>query len=169
MPLNSVAKAALEDHIPLLQAGCHARRYGWQVDMNWETGLCHVRLQCPYRDGTAELQHTYLLRLSFDYYPIEQPGVVFVNPETRETGSANMFERWWPNIDGNPWIAIQITGDPATSYLCFQWTHEFKTTHSAPVAGDPKKWNPQRHTVVGVVRMVQRALSSRYYKGFRKT
>jgi hypothetical protein len=170
MGLNAVAKAALEDHIPVLREGYHAQRFRWQVDMNWESGLCHVRLKYAlHRDGTRELQHAYLLRLSFDYYPLEQPGVIFVNPETREIGSTETFERWWPNVDGNPWINIQINpGDPAKSYLCFQWTHEFKETHSAPEAGDSKKWNPEKHTVVGVVSMVQRALGSPYYKGFRK-
>lgn len=169
MGLNAVAKAALEDHVPVLREGYHAQRFGWQVDMDWESGLCHVRLQCAYHDGSRELHHAYLLRLSFEYYPLEQPGVIFVNPETRESGSTE-FERWWPNVDGNPWINIQINpGDPGKSYLCFQWTHEFKETHAAPEAGDPKKWNPENHTVVGVVSMVQRALCSPYYKGFRKT
>jgi hypothetical protein len=72
-------------------------------------------------------------------------------------------------VDGNPWINIQInTGDPPKSYLCFQWTQEFKQTHPVPEQADPKKWNPEKHNVVGVVSMVQRALSSSHYKGFRK-
>jgi len=37
-----------------------------------------------------------------------------------------------------------------------------------PEQADPKKWNPEKHNVVGVVSMVQRALSSSHYKGFRK-
>jgi hypothetical protein len=169
MALGAIAKAALEDHIPLLREGHHATRFDWHVDMDWETGLCHVRMQCPYRNSQAELQHIYLLRLTFDYYPLEQPGAIFVNPTTREVGSSNEFERWWPNIDGNPWINIQInSGAPAKSYLCFQWTHEFKETHSAPESGDPKKWDAEKHTMVGVVCMVQRALCSSHYKGFRK-
>jgi hypothetical protein len=169
MAVGAIAKAALDDHLPLLREGWHAKRYGWQVDMDWETGLCHVHLGCTLRDGDKELQHNYLLRLSFDYYPREQPGVIFVNPATREIGSSETFERWWPNVDGNPWINIQInTGEPAKSYLCFQWTQEFKQTHSAPEPTDPKKWDPQKHSVVGVVNMVQRALSSSHYKGFRK-
>lgn len=169
MALGAIAKAALDDHLPLLRDGLYAKRYGWKVDMDSETGLCHVQLQCPYQNGGAELQHTYLLRLSFDYYPREQPGVIFVNPGTREIGASDTFERWWPNVDGNPWINIQInTGEPAKSYLCFQWTQEFKQTHGVPEPTDPKKWDPQKHSVVGVVYMVQHALSSSHYKGFRK-
>jgi hypothetical protein len=169
MAVGAIAKAALDDHLPMLREGLLAKRYGWQVDMDWETGLCHVQLACAHRDGDKELQHAYLLRLSFDYYPLEQPGVIFVDPTTREVGSTETFERWWPNVDGNPWINIQINaGEPAKSYLCFQWTQEFKQTHSAPEPTDPKKWDPQKHSVVGVVNMVQHALSSPHYKGFRK-
>ena len=169
MPLNEIAKAALVDHLPLLREGLHARRHNWHVDMDWETGLCHVRLTRLVIDGDVTVDHRYLLRLSFDYYPLEQPGVVFVNPNTRETGTSDSFERWWPNVDGNPWINIQInTGEPAKSYLCFQWTHEFKETHSPLEATDPKKWNPDKHNVVGVVSCVQKALSSQFYKGYRK-
>jgi hypothetical protein len=169
MALGAIARAALDDHLPLLREGFYAKRCDWQVDMDWETGLCHVQLTCGHRDGDKELTHTYLLRLSFDYYPREQPGVIFVSPDTREIGSSDVFERWWPNVDGNPWINIQInTGEPAKSYLCFQWTQEFKQTHSAPEPTDPKKWDPQKHNVVGVVQMVQRAIRSSHYKGFRK-
>ncbi len=169
MALGAIAKAALDEHLPLMREGYYGARYGWQVDMDWDTGLCHVQLRCAFRDGDLELQHTYLLRLSFDYYPLEQPGVTFVNPVSREIGSRETFERWWPNVDGNPWINIQINiGEPAKSYLCFQWTREFKQTHSVPEPTDPKKWDSQKHSVVGVVYMVQRALSSAHYKGFRK-
>lgn len=169
MALKPMTRAALEDQLPLLREGTYAARYGWQVDMDWETGLCHVKLRCTYRGADLPLEHLYLLRLSFEYYPIEQPGVIFVNPETREIGSAETFERWWPNVDDNPWINIQInTTDPSKSYLCFQWTQEFKQTHAAPAAEDPKKWDAKKHNLVGVVRMVQRALSSTHYKGFRK-
>src|ERR1700686_2762646 len=169
MALGAIAKAALEDHVPLLRACVYAQRYGWEVDIDWETGLCHVRLGCTYRSDGAEVRHSYLLRLSFDYYPREQPGVVFVDPETRTIGSRETFERWWPNVDGNSWINIQINqGEPEKSYLCFQWTQEFKQTHAAPAPDDPKKWDPEKHNLVGVVRMVQRAINSPHYKGFRK-
>jgi hypothetical protein len=169
MAVGAIAKAALDDHLPVLRDGWHAKRYGWQVDMDWESGLCHVRLGCPFRDGATELRHEYTLRLSFEYYPREQPGVIFVDPATRELGTSATFERCWPNVDGNPWINIQINAaEPAKSYLCFQWTQEFKQTHSAPEPTDPKRWDPQKHSVVGVVNMVQRALSSPHYKGFRK-
>ncbi|WP_029584626.1 hypothetical protein [Bradyrhizobium sp. URHD0069] len=170
MALGAIANAALDDHLPVLRDGFYAERNGWEVDINWETGLCHVRLRCAPPNATdKEVRHEYMLRLSFDYYPREQPGVIFVNPATREIGSSGDFERWWPNVDGNPWINIQInTGDPSKSYLCFQWTQEFKQTHAAPEQSDPKKWDPQKHTVASVVNMVQRALSSVHYKGFRK-
>jgi hypothetical protein len=170
MALSPVARLALEEHLPMLREGAHALRHGWQVDMDWDAGLCHVRLSCPYVNGDQSTNHIYVLRLSFEYYPLEQPGVIFVNARTREVGSQADFERWWPNIDGNPWINIQINGsDPGKSYLCFQWTQEFKQTHSAPEQSDPKKWDPEKHNVVGVVSMVQKALLSRYYKGHRKT
>jgi hypothetical protein len=169
MALSAIAKAALDDHIPLLAQGHHAIRYGWNVDMDWQTGLCHVQLRSTHRNNGAELRHTYMVRLSFEYYPVEQPGVIFVNPVSREIGTSETFERWWPNVDGNPWINIQINvTEPTKSYLCFQWTNEFKQTHSAPAPTDPQKWDPDKHNVVGVVRMVQRSLDSGHYKGFRK-
>jgi hypothetical protein len=170
MPLPAIAKAALADHLPLLREGALAKRFGWIVMMDDDTGLCHVRLQCPYRHLETVLNHAYLLRLSFDYYPLEQPGAIFVNPATREIGTPDAFERWWPNLDGNPWINLQINAsEPAKSYLCFQWTQEFKQSHSAPAASDPKRWDPNKHSVVGVVNMVQKALNSSHYKGFRKS
>lgn len=169
MPLGAIARAALEDHLPLLRDGKYATRFGWEADMDWETGLCHLKMHCAYSNGGEPLRHSYLLRLTFDYYPTEQPGVIFVNPVTREVGLSGEFERWWPNVDGNPWINIQINAaEPGKSYLCFQWTQEFKQTHSPPGADDPKKWDAEKHNVVGVVRMVQRALNSSHYKGFRK-
>lgn len=169
MALTEVARLALQDHVPLLQSGEYAKRYDWNVDMDWEAGLCHVRLYCPFTSVGVQTRHIYTLKLSFEYYNIEQPGVIFVNPETLQIGSSEDFQRWWPNIDGNPWINIQIDqGNPANSYLCFQWTYEFKKTHIAPERGDPKRWDPQRHNVVGVVYMVQRALLSEHYMGYRK-
>ena len=169
MALGAIAKAALEDHLPQLRECLYAKRYGWVVDMDWETGLCHVRITREYHDGAKQVQHMYLLRLSFEYYPREQPGAIFVDPQTRAIGTAANFERWWPNVDGNPWINIQINAaEPTKSYLCFQWTQEFKQTHSAPASDDPKKWDPEKHSVVGVVKMVQRAINSAHYKGFRK-
>jgi hypothetical protein len=169
MALGAIAKAALEDHLPRLREGFHAKRYGWDVDMDWERGVCHVGLTRKFGEGANEALHTYMLRLTFDYYPTEQPGVIFVDPVSRATGESGTFERWWPNVDGNPWINIQINaGEPAKSYLCFQWTQEFKQTHSAPEIGDPKKWDPDKHTIVGVVCAVQRAISSSHYKGYRK-
>lgn len=95
MPLNEMSKAALADHLPLLLEGVHAKRHSWHVDMDWETGLCHVRLTRLVREGDVEAEHRYVLRLSFDYYPIEQPGAIFVDPNTREIGSSDNFERWW--------------------------------------------------------------------------
>jgi len=152
-----------------MTGGFHALRYGWDVDMDWEGGFCYVTISRPFQNGAQEVMHTYMLRLSFEYYPIDQPGVIFVNPETRQIGAAGEFECWWPNIDGNPFINIQINkSDPAKSYLCFQWTHEFSETHGALPDNDPKKWDPAKHDVVGVVRIVHRALSSTYYKGYRK-
>ncbi len=169
MPLSAIAKCALEEHIPLLLNGVYAKRYGWQINMDWDTGLCHVRLQCVYRKDEKEEPHAYMLRLKFDYYPTEQPNVIFVNPDTQEIGPLDQFERWWPNIDGNPWINIQIDrNNPEKSYLCFQWTHEFKQTHPALEKSDPKKWDPNKHNVVGVVNMVQKALNSQHYEGYRK-
>src|SRR5438132_1499811 len=147
MTLSAMAKAALEKHLPELQDGLHARRYGWKVDIDEESGLCHARLFRPWRNGVEEVVHDYLLRLSFDYYPIMQPGAIFVHPESREIGAAAEFERWWPNIDGNPWINVNVNqAEPAKSYLCFQWTYEFKQTHAEPEASDPKKWDPAKHT-----------------------
>lgn len=163
-----MARLALEAHLPLLRDGEYAKRYGWQVDMDWQSGFCYVRMTCNYRSAGGDEAHVYMLRLSFDYYDAEQPGTTFVNPETREVGNAEDFQRWWPNVDGNPWINLQIQQPPEKSYLCFQWTQEFKRTHSAVPQGDPKRWDPQKHNVVGVVRMVQRALDSPHYKGYRQ-
>ncbi len=169
MALSAIAKRALEDHVPLLTGGVHAARYGWKVDMDWEAGVCHVRMTAIRVEGGEKRVDTYVLRLTFDYYPLDQPGVIFVDPVTKAVGTAEQFERWWPNIDGNPWINVQINqGSPESSYLCFQWTQEFKRTHSAPPDDDPKKWDAEKHNVVGVVGMVQRALRSSYYKGYRK-
>lgn len=163
-----MARAALDEHLPLLTE--RGKRHRWLIDMDHGAGICHVGMSAPFlRDG-AEEHHSYLLRFSFDYYPIEQPGLVFVNPENREIGSATEFESWWPNIDGNPWINVQINpSDHLKSYLCFQWTQEFKQTHGALAADDPKKWDPEKHNVVGVAEMVQRALRSSWYKGYRKS
>lgn len=167
MALSAITRAALEEHLPLLRDGEHARRHGWKVDWDEASGICYVEMQRHF--GSPEVLHKYLLRLSFNYYPQEQPGVTFVNPETRAIGAAEDFERWWPNIDGNPWINVQINAaEPAKSYLCFQWTHEFSETHGALAADDPKKWDQERHNVVGVAAMVQRAISSAHYKGYRK-
>jgi hypothetical protein len=153
----------------MLKEGVHAKRHGWDVDMNWETGVCHVRMTAGRLDGADKGVDTYLLQLTFEHYPLEQPGVIFVDPVTKAVGNPDQFERWWPNIDGNPWINVQINqGSPESSYLCFQWTQEFKRTHSAPPDSDPKKWDSQKHNVVGVVSMVHRALRSSYYKGHRK-
>ncbi len=164
-----MAKRALEEHLPELMRGVHAARYGWTVEMDWDTGICHVALSAARRVGDQEALDPYLLRLAFDYYPIEQPGVIFVQPKTKEIGTAAEFERWWPNIDGNPWINVQInTSSPENSYLCFQWTQEFKKTHGPVPDDDPKKWNPEKHSIVGVVGMVQRALRSSHYRGYRK-
>jgi hypothetical protein len=169
LALTAIAKCALEDHIPLLIGGVHATRYGWKVSMDWETGVCHVRMMAKPPPGAEKPGDAYTVRLTFDYYPIEQPGVIFVDPVTNVIGTSEQFERWWPNIDGNPWINVQISqGSPESSYLCFQWTQEFKRTHSAPPDEDPKKWDPEKHNVVGVVGMVQRALRSSFYKGYRK-
>jgi len=165
MALSEIARAALEEHLPLLCDGEHARRHGWKVDCDEASGICHVEIRCAF--GTV--LHKYLLRLTFHYYPREQPGVTFVDPETRLLGTSADFERWWPNIDGNPWINVQINAsEPAKSYLCFQWTHEFMETHAPLASDDPKKWDEERHNVVGVVAMIQRAISSSYYKGYRK-
>ena len=169
MALSEIAKLALKEHLPDLVEGTYARKYGWQVDMNWETGLCHVRLTCPSPSGEQGEMDTYMLQLAFDYYNMEQPGVRFVSPADRRIGERDEFERWWPNVDGNTFINMQLVQDnPAKSYLCFQWTHEFKETHAALADGDAKKWDPNKHSVVGVVRMVQRALNSSHYKGYRK-
>jgi len=170
MGLSAIGKLALEEHLPLLKGGSHATRHGWTVDMDWEAGVCHVGLACPYVSSGQETVHQYMLRLTFEHYNLEQPGVIFVNPETREIGTPGEFERWWPSIDGNPWINIQIdTGTPAKSYLCFQWTQEWKQTHGPIEQTDPKKWDPEKHTVIGVVATIQRALLSAHYKGYRKS
>ena len=34
----AIAKAALEEHMPMLRECVHAQRYGWEVDMDWEPG-----------------------------------------------------------------------------------------------------------------------------------
>ena len=169
MPLSPIARRALEAEMPDLIGGPLATRYGWKAEMDWESGLMHVTLTCPYRMDGSEASHTYCLQLTFDRYPLEQPGVRFVDPATRAIGEAGTFERWWPNIDGNPWINIQInTNEPSKSYLCFQWTQEFRQTHSPPEATDPKRWDPEKHNAVGVIRYVQRALNSGFYRGYRK-
>jgi len=169
MALTAHAKRALEDHFSDLKEGVHAMRYDWEVNMDWETGLCHVRLDATRNTGGVTTTDPYALRLTFDYYPLDQPGVIFVNPKTKEIGAPDQFEHWWPNIDGNPWINIQINqADPGKSYLCFQWTQEFKQTHSPLADNDPKKWDPEKHNVVGVVSTVARALQSAHYKGYRK-
>jgi len=163
-----MARLALEAHLPLLQDGEYARRYGWQVVIDWEAGFCYVRLACRFKSASGEETHVYMLRLSFDHYDAEQPGVTFVNPETRGVGTPEEFQKWWPMVDGNPWINIQIQQPPEKSYLCFQWTHEFKETHAPLDPKDPKHWDPKKHNIVGVVRTVQRALDSGYYKGYRQ-
>jgi hypothetical protein len=133
--------------------------------MNWESGVCHIRLSCPSPGATQGETDAYMLELRFEYYNTEQPGVRFVNPEDGRIGDISEFERWWPNFDGNPYINVQIVqNEPSKS----QWTHEFKETHSPLADGDTKKWDPNKHSVVGVVRMVQRALNSPHYKGYRK-
>jgi hypothetical protein len=163
-----MARLALEAHIPLLQNGEYAKRYGWQVDMDWESGLCFVRLTTLFHEQEKEETNAYMLRMSFDYYPTEQPGAIFVNPKTKEVGSSQDFQRWWPNIEGNPWININIQDPPEKSYLCFQLTHEFRVSHGPVPPNDPKKWDQGRHNVVGVVRAVQRVLDSSHYKGYRQ-
>lgn len=164
-----MTRKALEDHIPILSGGHHAILHGWVVEMGWETGLCHVQMTCPFGAEPERVNHIYMLQISFDRYPIEQPGVRFVDPKTRCVGEPAEFEHWWPNVDGNPWINVQIdSAQPAKSYLCFQWTQEFRQTHSAPEANDPKRWDAEKHTVAGVASMVQRALKSPFYKGYRK-
>ncbi len=169
MALSVMSRLALQKHIPLLQDGHYAKRYGWQVNMDWETGVCHVRLICPFVDKELRKEHVYMIQISFDYYPAEQPGVRFVDPETRQVGNSETFQRCWPNIEGNPWINVQMNAqDPGASYLCFQWTHEFRKTHGQPEPTDPKTWNSDKHSVVGVIRMIQKALNSPYYKGYRQ-
>jgi len=91
MAVGAIAKAALEEHMPMLRECVHAQRYGWEVDMDWETGLCHVRLGRTYVSEGVEVRHSYLLRLSFDYYPREQPGVIFVDPASQTIGSRETF------------------------------------------------------------------------------
>jgi hypothetical protein len=168
MGVSAMAEAALRDHMPLLQAGHHAKHYGWEVEMDWATGICHVHLSRPYGVGEGSTIHRYRLRITFDRYPVEQPGVHFVDPATGEIGPPHTFMATWPNVDGNPWINVNINAnEPQKSYLCFQWTQEFRQTHAVPAESDPKRWDPKRHTVVGVVRLVQLALSSSHYKGYR--
>jgi hypothetical protein len=115
-----------------------------------------VRLTLPAADGER-----YILRCECTGYPVEAPGVTFVNtvgskddPTAWPVGDAEFTERVHP---------------PPHSFLCTSLTREGLTHHPDWRGKEAlNAWNGSKHTLMSIFNLVSRLLNGPHYTGRKK-
>lgn len=95
----------------------------------------------------------YRLLFVCDGYPDAVPSVVFVDERDDK-----MVRSAWPT--GNQQF-LEYVKPPPSSFLCMPWTREGVQHHPNWLG----VWNPEQHSLVDILNVVQRLLSGSTYSG----
>jgi hypothetical protein len=150
-------KAAFERHLAMATSTRSLAERGW---------ICHddLTLLVPLRaiNPKSFEVDSYLLRLTFDYYPDNPPGAMFVNPETLVFAGPDDAPHM-PLCESSPQVHFHLNYPEYGPMICASTTLEFyKVNHGV---NEQHRWDGKQRTFLDTIASVKSGLNEPFYRG----
>lgn len=163
-----IAKSQFKEDLEIVLNHEHAKYFDWKIDPNIEELSMNVNFW-SFDENHNKLDDFYTI-MDLTYYRAYPPGVIFVNPETREFKDGEDL-KWLPKIGTKP-PGMNIQFHPSYDYkeygitkqlVCNSMTLEYYMSGHNPQ--EYEKWDPMKHNLFATMDMLQMMLKKPYYGG----
>ena len=163
-----IARSQFKEDLEVILNHKYTKHFDWKIKPNIEELSMNVNFW-SFDENHNKLDDFYTI-MDLTYYRTYPPGVIFVNPETREFNNDEDL-KWLPKIGIKP-PGINIQFHPAYDYkeyritkqlVCNSMTLEYYMSGHNPK--EHEKWDPMKHNLFATMSMLQMTLKKPYYEG----
>ena len=172
MPLSKsnpeIAKSQFKEDLEFVQNHYYVKHFDWNIESDIEKLTMNVNFW-SFDEQSNKLDDFYTI-MDLTYYRTYPPGVIFVNPETKEFNDGEDL-KWMPKIASEP-QGMDIGLHPSYDYkeygikkqlVCNSMVLEYYMSGHNPA--EHEKWDSTKHNLFATLNMLQMILKKPYYGG----